>query len=165
MYVILVATELSLTGFNVKWLKIGGELGHTHFLRGPTYESLSPPPPALCFNSAWLACRSKSVCLHAADTCYCVPWPPLVLPSETCFPHCIYAVKPHCWLSWECLLVSSWFTFRVLITVSTFHPLQVETPQRLEEDFKLKRNFSRICTSIRPLLKPLQKTWTIEIEH
>lgn len=45
MYVIPVATELSLTGFNVKWLKIGGELGHTHFLRGPTYESLPPPHP------------------------------------------------------------------------------------------------------------------------
>ena len=42
---------------------------------------------------------------------------------------------------------------------------QVKILQRLEEDFTLKRNFSRICTCIRPLLKPLHKTWTIEIKH
>ena len=42
---------------------------------------------------------------------------------------------------------------------------QVKTLQRLEEDFTLKRNFSKICTCIWLLLKPLHKTWTIEIEQ
>ena len=56
------------------------------------------------------------------------------------------------------LLPSSDHSFDIFST-------QVKTLQRLEEDFTLKRNFSKICTCIRLLLKPLRKTWTIEIEY
>ena len=52
-------------------------------------------------------------------------------------------------------LASRSVPFSVLITVSTFALPQVKTLHRLEEDFKPKRNFSRICTSIRPSLKLL----------
>lgn len=80
------------------------------------------------------------------------------------FLHCIYSSQPHCRLSLD-LLVPSRFSFRVLIAVSMFAPSQVKTLQRLEEDFKPKRNFSRISTSIKPLLSPLHTTWMIQIKH
>ena len=81
------------------------------------------------------------------------------------FLHCIYTSQPLYRLSLD-LLVPSRFSFRVLIPVSTFAPSQVKALQRLEEDFKPKRNFSRIFTSIKPLLSPLHKTiWTIQIKH
>lgn len=77
---------------------------------------------------------------------------------------CIYSSQPHYRLSLD-LLVPSRFSFRVLIVVSMFAPSQVKTLQRLEEDFKPKRNFSRISTSIKPLLSPLHTTWMIQIKH